>query len=134
MSLSSGGGNKKERGGGKSHPAQPLSKHRETGQLFFRVKEPVIVKEETAGRIDTALLKPFCTTNLIKERERDKRTDRQATKSLLDVQDEREAIRNHADRVAIMVGYPERVTRSARELFNEKPHRVSSSNPSTDSL
>lgn len=98
MSLSSGGGNKKERGGGKSHPAQPLSKHRETGQLFFRVKEPVIVKEETAGRIDTALLKPFCTTNLIKE----------PTKSLVDVKDEREAMRNHADRVAIMVGYPEK--------------------------
>lgn len=85
MSLSSGGGNKKERGGGKSHPAQPLSKLRETGQLFFRVKEPVIVKEETAGRIDTALLKPFCTTNMIKEREREGWTDRQATKTLLEV-------------------------------------------------
>lgn len=42
---------KKERGGVESHPDQPLSKLRETGQLFFRVKEPVIVKEETAGRV-----------------------------------------------------------------------------------
>lgn len=62
------------RGKGKSHPAQPLSKLRETGQLFFRVKEPVIEKEETAGRIDTALLKPFCTSNLIKERWRVRET------------------------------------------------------------
>jgi len=97
------------RGKGKSHPAQPLSKLRETGQLFFRVKEPVIVKEETAGRIDTALLKPFCTSNLIKERETNAPNRCFIT------------IRNHADRVAIMAGYPERVTRSARALFNEKP-------------
>lgn len=66
------------RGKGKSHPAQPLSKLRETGQLFFRVKEPVIVKEETAGRIDTALLKPFCTSNLIKEREGERESDKRA--------------------------------------------------------
>lgn len=70
MSLSSGGGNKK-RGAGERQipPGSTSSKLRETGQLFFRVKEPVIVKEETAGRIDTALLNPFCTSNLIKERE-----------------------------------------------------------------
>lgn len=116
MSLSSGGGYKKRGAGERQIPPGSTSFQAQGNRPIIFPCEGTGDREGRDSRADRHRL--IKTLLYLKSDKREMESERNARNRCFAFFI---TIRNHADRVAIMVGYPERVTRSARALFNEKP-------------